>query len=122
MSAIPKTARLVRGQRRRQDGSTDRNDSGSASMMPTSTSPTIRPPTGPRRSPSSSDLRLLEHVEPERRLLLPAGAARPICSARQRLDAELARDRLAGRQPDRLAALQVAVGERRVGRALVLAA
>ena len=29
-----------------QSGSTDRKDSGSASMMPTSTSPTIRPPTG----------------------------------------------------------------------------
>ena len=37
-----------------QPGSTARNDSGSASMIPTSTSPTIRPPTGPSRSPSQS--------------------------------------------------------------------
>ena len=52
-------------------GSTERKDSGSASMMPTSTSPTIRPPTGPSRSPSWRTLGLLEDVEPERRLGLP---------------------------------------------------
>ena len=36
----------------RQPGSAARNDSGSAFSRPISTSPTMRPPTGPRRSPS----------------------------------------------------------------------
>ena len=35
-----------------QAGSMARIDSGSASMMPTRTSPTRRPPTGPRRAPA----------------------------------------------------------------------
>jgi hypothetical protein len=47
-----------------QSGSTDRNDSGSASMMLTSTSPTIRPRTGPSWSPpwrTSASLRMENH-------------------------------------------------------------
>ena len=94
-----------------QEGSTDRNDSGSDSMIPTSTSATIRPPTGPNRSPSWSASSLLEDVEPERCLVLPAAVSQPDLVRRQRLDAHLARDRLAGREPDRLAALEVACGK-----------
>ena len=65
-----------------------RNDSGSASMMPTSTSPTIRPPTGPEPVAVAERRRPPEDVEPERRLVAPAVLARPTCRRRERLDAE----------------------------------
>jgi hypothetical protein len=45
MSAKPKAPARRAGSVGVQLGSTDRKDSGSASMMPTNTSPTIRPPT-----------------------------------------------------------------------------
>jgi len=51
-SAIPNASDSCVGKVGVQERSTDRNDSGSESTMPTSTSPTILPPTGPRRSPS----------------------------------------------------------------------
>jgi len=82
--------------------------------MPTSTSPTSRPPTGPRRSPPPWCSALLEQVEPERRLQPPAGRAEADLLGGQRLGPEAAGHRLARRQPDPLAALEVADGQRAV--------
>src|SRR5439155_14305946 len=54
---------------------------------------------------------LLQHVVPERRLALPLVRQRQL-AVLQRLDAEPARDRLAGGEPDAAAALEVADRER----------
>ena len=107
--------RSAAGRVGRQPGSTARNDSGSAFRRPTSTSPTMRPPTGPSRSPCADHVGLAEDVEPERRLVAPAVAREPDVGRVERLGADEARDRLARGQADRLAALEVARGERVVG-------
>ena len=83
----PEATGLVRRQRRRQPGSSARNDSGSASTIPTSTSPTIRPPTGPEPLAVVQCLGLLEHVEPQRRLVRPAVLGEADLLGAQRLDA-----------------------------------
>ena len=77
MSARPKAPARRAGSVGVQPGSTERKDSGSASMMPTSTSPTIRPPTGPELVAVVQDLGLLEDVEPQRRLAGPAVLGEP---------------------------------------------
>ena len=60
------------------------------------------------------DLGLLEDVEPQRRLAVPAVLGEANLLGGQRRDAEAAGDGLARGQADGLAALQVAVGQRRV--------
>ena len=62
-----------------------------------------------------ADAGLAQDVEPERRLAVPAMLAEPALGGRQRLDAELAGDRLARGQSGGLAALEIARGERPVG-------
>ena len=114
MSARPKAPVRRAGSVGVHSGSTDRKDSGSASMMPTSTSPTIRPPTGPEPVAVVQDLGLLEDVEPQRRLPGPPALGETHLLGGQRGHAEATGDGLAGGQPDGLAALQVAVRQRRV--------
>src|SRR5690349_23467270 len=50
----------------------------------------------------SDDVRLVQHVEPERRLAAPPVRREPHLVRRERRHPQLARDRLARRQPDRL--------------------
>ena len=114
MSARPKAPARLAGSVGDQPGSTDRNDSGSPSMMPTRTSPTIRPPTGPSWSPSCRTVGLLEDVEPQRCLAGPPVLGEPDLLGGQRGHPEAVRDGFTRGESDGLAALQVAVRERRV--------
>ena len=65
---------------------------------------------------------LAQDVEPERRLAVPAVLGQPALGGRQRLDAELAGDSLAGGQSGGASALEVTRGERPVGVVVDLAA
>ena len=64
-----------------QPGWAARKDAGSLCRSPISTSATIRPPTGPRCRPCCHQLRLFQHVVPERRRLVEAARPKPFSSA-----------------------------------------
>jgi hypothetical protein len=85
-------------------------DAGSCSSKPTSTSPTIRPPTGPRRLPSPCGL--AQDVIPERRFAPPSGCLRAHLVGRERGHPDVPRDQFTRGQPDILSTLQVAHGQR----------
>ena len=89
-----------------------RTDDGSRSSSPISTSPTMRPPTGPRRSPPDRTSASRSTLIPERCFGGPPHLRRPDLIPSERLLPKQARDGFARWQPEALAALEIARRER----------